>query len=98
MLASILDADASVGNLRLTVCSAVADTPALPGGLQDVIWAFIRTSPGLAGENVHILIHHKFGRAELNLTCIPATVTAATDMTPSPPPPFPPLQLLLSLM
>jgi hypothetical protein len=36
--------------------------------MQNIIWAFSRTPPDSADPDVHISIHHEFGRTTLNLT------------------------------
>ena len=61
-------------------CSAVVQAP--PDGLQEVIMAFSRTSPGSADENVPISIHHWFGLGVLNLTRIPTTAGADMPLPP----------------
>ncbi|KAH9957857.1 hypothetical protein BGW80DRAFT_187970 [Lactifluus volemus] len=56
--------------------------PAPPDGLQEIIMAFSRTSPGSADENVPISVHHWSGQDVLNLTRIPTTADA--DIPPPP--------------
>jgi len=55
--------------------------PAPPDGMQDIIWAFSHTPPGSANADADISIHHRFGRAVLNLTR-----TAASTSEDAPPP------------
>ncbi|KAI0250131.1 hypothetical protein BJV78DRAFT_609685 [Lactifluus subvellereus] len=59
--------------------------PAPPDGLQNIIWAFSRTSPESADENVDLSVHHKYGIGALNLT----RTTAAADVDASPSLPTP---------
>ncbi|KAI0267059.1 hypothetical protein BC834DRAFT_93457 [Gloeopeniophorella convolvens] len=44
--------------------------PASPDGVQNIIWAFSRTPPESDSEDSPISIHHRYGRATLNLTRI----------------------------
>ncbi|KAH9023567.1 hypothetical protein EDB83DRAFT_2429436 [Lactarius deliciosus] len=51
--------------------------------MQNIIWAFSRTPPGLADSDAPISIHHKIGRGMLSLTRIP-TIPAEPSRSPLP--------------
>lgn len=47
--------------------------------MQPIIWAFSRTSPGSADENVDLSVHHKYGIGALNLTRTPVAADVSTS-------------------
>jgi len=55
--------------------------------MQDIIWAFSHTPPGSANASTDISVHHKHGRAVLNLTR--RTASASEDAPPPQPVPAP---------
>ena len=58
-----------------------------PDGMQNIIWAFSRTSPKSADEDSHISIHHRYGSSVLNLTRTAAPVSGGEHAPlPSPVP------------
>lgn len=62
---------------------SVFGTPAAPqaprDGMENVIWAFSRTPPVSADVDVHIAVHHMFGRSKLNLTRTAASPSPSED-------------------
>ncbi|KAH9957987.1 hypothetical protein BJV74DRAFT_873365 [Russula compacta] len=63
--------------------------PAPGDGMQNIIWAFSRTPPVSADVDVHIAVHHLFGRAKLNLTRTAASPSEDEDAPPPVPVPVP---------